>query len=284
MTTHPTDDALSDLLDDPTAPSATHVATCSACSERLESWRAAQAALRAAPGLPAAQVDAAVAAAVARRDTPAGRPTVPAARTSGRAVARLLPLAAAAVVAVLLGTLALTTLRNDDRPDTQAALRDEERSPGSAEAPALDGGDLGDIDSAGLDAHIRAALAPPPDAADDAAGGDPAAGGATASPFAAENAPASTAAPAAAAAPEASTAVPKAGRATVRSGPPPCLTETRAAGGDRLGALVYRADARLDGVAVVVLGFRASTSSGRLANIVFAVDVSDCQLRQTLFV
>jgi hypothetical protein len=176
-----------------------------------------------------------------------------------RPVPRWLPAVAAALV-VLAGIGVVTGLRDDGSSDQPtAASGDHGGSESRAAVPGpdastfatavFDGGDLGDIDVHALTNTIEAALSPSPASSPQAAGS--AASGASGDGKGVDDSAATTLATKTLA----------------------CEDDVRAGNPD-LGALLYRATGRLDGVDVEVFAF---DGSGR--RWVYVVATGDCAIK-----
>jgi hypothetical protein len=241
---HLRDEALSDALDGNAPPEVTsHLATCNQCRTRIDAMTAAARAVAQPPPAPSAAArDAAVARALAG--------TVPV--VSRRPV--LAPwMAAAALVAVLLGVGGAVLAGRDDGRDAQttAAGQADDKALGAGGSAAggtagvIDGGDLGDhADAVALNGLLQERLS-------DAVTTD-----ASARAFAGESAPE---------APAAATAGPS------------CAAEAQTAGSGRVGSLVLTAQLRWQGEPAVVLVFSAPDQS-QLGKRAFVMARRDCRL------
>jgi hypothetical protein len=240
---HLHDEALSDALDG-TTPSevASHLASCPACRARLDAMTAAARAVGQPPPPPSdAQRATAVARALATPiPLPRRRPVVA-------------PwMAAAALIAVLLGIGGVVLAGRDDATDRQttAAGQSNDKAVGEAggasglSAAVIDGGDLGDQrDPVALNTALQDRLS---GAATDTA----------ARTFAGESAPEAPAAAASA---------------------PACVAEAQTAGSGRVGLLVLTAQLRWQGEPAVVLVFAAPDQS-QLSRRAFVMARRDCRL------
>lgn len=233
MTEHLSDEELTDVVDDGAAPVVdAHLGACAACRARLAAVRAAAALVASRPPAPD---EAQRRAAIERAMEASGRR-----RQSAPAPWML----AAATVAVLVA-IGGAFIAGRDSDDSQTALRNsvrESQDLESAQTGPVDGGDLGNLrDATSLHAALAARLGA-------AGGGTAAAGGAaTGSDEAAEEAPVAVARDSASKA--AGGAAPPAAQV--------CLTEARALGSGRVGALIYTARLRWQGEPAVVVVFAA---------------------------
>ena len=289
MTPHPDDEALSALLDgEATAAEEAHAGACPECSGRLAQLRAVALAVGAAPEpVTAARRNAAIAEALAatpRTSAPVGdgspalaavpgaaapvgdgSPPPAAASGDGRRGRRRNRLpqwaAAAAVVAVLAGSVGVVSFLGGQAPQKEQAtadrsaaeLSDEMAAPGAGATEVLpvDGGDLGTLALAGVDdlaRQIDQQLAPP-----------------HAGALRDEEAPSAAAA-------ESDAADSDADRGTLAT-PAPCEAPAR----DRdpaLGALLYTARATVNATPAALLGFHVPAAGAGDASTVRVLALS----------
>ena len=235
---HLHDEALSDALDGTSPPDVTaHLGTCDRCRSRLDAMTVAARAVGQAPPAPAAVArDQAIARALADAAPPA------------RARPVIAPwMAAAALVAVLLGVGGVVLAGRDDGSDRQttAAGQAESKTAGGSSLGLVDGGDLGDQrDPVALNTLLQERLE---------GGGDATTGRAFAADESAPEAPAAATAG------------------------PTCVEEAQTAGSGRVGALVLTAQLRWQGEAAVVLVFSAPDQS-QLGRRAFVMARRDCRL------
>jgi hypothetical protein len=242
---HLHDEALSDALDGlASAETTSHLAGCGQCRARAESMRAAVRAVATPPP----------AAATAERDAAVARALAAGAPARGRSV--VAPwMAAAALVAVLLGAGAIVLAGRDGRGDETAARQlDAPTGGGSAGAAGgagpVDAGDLGDQrDPVALNTLLEERLA----------------------------APARSAAPAFAEGADASSAGDTAGPEAQATTAPSCVAEASDAGSGRVGPLVLTGRLRWQGEPAVVLVF-ASPDQSQLGRRAFVMARRDCRL------
>jgi hypothetical protein len=237
---HLHDEVLSDALDGTTTPEvASHLTSCARCRARLDAMGVAARAVAAPPPPPPPEVrDAAVAGALASASAAA----------SPRRLAPAPWMAAAALVAVLLGIGGVVLAGRDngsDRQTTAARQADDntlDASGAAGTAGVIDGGDLGDQrDPMALNTALQERLG---GAAD------------TAAQAFSESAPEAP--------------------ATARSAAQ-CQAEAQTAGSDRVGALVLTARLRWQGEPAVVLVFSAPDQT-QLARRAFVMAQRDCRL------
>jgi hypothetical protein len=246
---HLHDEALSDALDG-TAPSdvSSHLASCAECRSRLDAMGAASQAVAAPPPAPSeADRDAAIARALDSTASPVRRLPV------------IAPwMAAAALVAVLLGIGGIVLAGRDDAGDRQTTAAGQADTKALAEAGTagvVDGGDLGDQrDTVALNALLQERL-----------GGS--AGGASARTFAEQDGTT----------PNDQAAPPEAPTAAAATAAPACLSEAQTAASGRAGALVLTARLRWQGEAAVVLVFSAPDQP-QLGRRAFVMARRDCRL------
>lgn len=257
---HLDDEAISAHLDGEATPEeAAHVDGCETCTARLAELRAASEAIGSPVDLVFADRDAAVAAALSA--APASN-VVPLAGRRRQAPPQWLAVAAALLVVValvpLLGSLggggdddsAETAATGEAADDTMAFDADASGGSEAAMGP-VDGGNVGEVDVAGVRQLVEEAVAPPSaalrsDEAQEEESGE-GAGGAIESA-----APATDAVPA------------------------PCEDASRA-DFPEMGALRYRALGTYEGEEVSVLAFELPTEVQRIRVVVRAVD--DCAIR-----
>ena len=260
MTTdHLDDEAISAHLDGEATPAeAAHVDGCETCTARLAELRAASEAIGSPVDLGFADRDATVAAAMAAAAT---SNVVPLASRRRTGPPQWLAVAAALLVVValvpLLGSLgggdsddsAETAASGEAADDTMAFDADAADGTELAMGP-VDGGNVGEVDVAGIRELVEEAVAGPPAAqrSDEAQEESEGAGGGDA----AMSAPATDAVPA------------------------PCEDAART-DFPEMGALRYRALGTYEGEEVSVLAFELPTEVQRIRVLVRAVD--DCAIR-----